>query len=61
MDGYYCQVNGEDLHQATEDKAVLCLNRPASEIHILVRHDPPQPDGLQVTSLLCATLSMMYS
>ena len=48
---YYCdyQVNGDDLRQATHEKAVLSLMKPSSEIQLVVRHDP-QPDGFQVSN-----------
>jgi len=41
-------VNGDDLRQATHEKAILSLMRPTREIHLVVRHDP-QPDGFQVS------------
>jgi len=41
-------VNGDDLHQATHEKAIMSLTQSTTEVHLVVRHDP-QPDGFQVS------------
>ena len=41
-------MNGDDLCQATHEKAILSLTRPTTELQLLVRRDP-QPEELEVS------------